>query len=105
MNCKRNKVYSYLNSFLSLSRLSKHTRNKVSYNVDDDALDYVLESDEEDLGQLEDNNDGDSSTDSKDNDDDNLVSIAEECSKSNIDNTPYKLTALNPIMSLCPRPL
>ena len=47
----RNKVYSYLNSFLSLSRMSKRTRNKVSYNVDE-ALDYLLESDEEDLGQL-----------------------------------------------------
>ena len=71
----RNKVYNYLNSFLLLSRMSKRTRNKVSYNVDE-ALDYLLESDEEDLGQLEDDNDGDSSTDSEYNDDDNLVSIA-----------------------------
>ena len=47
----RNKVYNYLNSFLLLSRMSKRTRNKVSYNVDE-ALDYLLESDEEDLGQL-----------------------------------------------------
>ena len=66
----RNKVYNYLNSFLLLSRMSKHTRNKVSYNVDE-ALGYLLESDEEGLGQLEDDNDGDSSTDSEYNDDDN----------------------------------
>ena len=46
----RNKVYNYLNSFLLLSRMSKLTRNKVSYNVDE-ALDYLLESDEE-LGSL-----------------------------------------------------
>ena len=71
----RNKVYNYLNSFLLLSRMSKRTRNKVSYNVDE-ALDYLLESDEENLGQLEDDNDGDSSTDSGYNDDGNLVSIA-----------------------------
>ena len=71
----RNKVYNYLNSFLLLSRMSKRTRNKVSYNVDQ-ALDYLLESDEKDLGQFEDDNDGDSSTDSEYNDDDNLVSIA-----------------------------
>ena len=51
--------------------MSKCAWNKVSYNVDD-----ALDSDEEDLGQLEDDNDGDSSTDSKYNDDDNLVSIA-----------------------------
>ena len=54
----RNKVYNYLNSFLLLSRMSKRTRNKVSYNVDE-ALDYLLGSDEEDLGQLEDDNDSD----------------------------------------------
>ena len=66
----RNKVYNYLNSFLLLSRMSKRTRNKVSYNVDQ-ALDYLLESDEKDLGQFEDDNDGDSSTDSEYNDDDN----------------------------------
>ena len=70
----RNKVYNYLNSFLLLSRMSKRTRNKVSYNVDE-ALDYLLESDEESLGQLEDDNDGDSSTDSEYNDA-NLFSIA-----------------------------
>ena len=50
--------------------MSKRTRNKVSYNVDQ-ALDYLLESDEKDLGQFEDDNDGDSSTDSEYNDDDN----------------------------------
>ena len=66
----RNKVYNYLNSFLLLSRMSKRTRNKVSYNVDE-ALRCLLESDEKDLGQLEDDNDGDSSTDSEYNDDDN----------------------------------
>ena len=70
----RNKVYNYLNSFLLLSRMSKRTRNKVSYNADK-ALDYLMKSDE-DLGQLEDDNGGDSSTDSEYNDDDNLVSIA-----------------------------
>ena len=41
----RNKVYKYLNSFLLLSRMSKCTGNKFSYNVDE-ALDYLLESDE-----------------------------------------------------------
>ena len=71
----RNKVYNYLNSFLLLSRMSKRTRNKVSYNVDE-ALDYLLESDEEHLGKLKDINDGDSSTDSEYNDDNNLISIA-----------------------------
>ena len=55
--------------------MSKRTQNKVSYNFDE-ALDYLLESDEEHLGKLEDDNDGDSSTDSEYNDDDNLVSIA-----------------------------
>ena len=65
----RNKVYNYLNSFLLLSRMSKHTRNKVSYK-DDEAPNYLLESDEEDLGQLDDDNNNDSSTDSKYNDDD-----------------------------------
>ena len=38
------KVYNYLNSFSLLSRMSKRTRNKVSYNVDE-ALDYLFESD------------------------------------------------------------
>ena len=71
----RNKVYNDLNSFLLLSRMSKHTRNKVSYNVHA-ALNYLLELDEEDFGQLEDDNDDDSSSDSECNDDDNLVSIA-----------------------------
>ena len=80
----RNKVYSYLNSFLSLSRMSKRTRNKVSYNVDE-ALDYLLESDEEHLWQLEYGNDGDSSIDSKYNDDDNLVSIASNVSIPEVD--------------------
>ena len=60
--------------------MSKCTWNKVSYNVDD-----ALDSDEEDLGQLEDNNDGDSSTDSKYNDDDNLVSIATNVSIPGVD--------------------
>ena len=55
--------------------MSNRTRNKVSYNVDE-ALDYLLELDEEDLVKLEDDNDGDSSTDSEYHDDDNLVSIA-----------------------------
>ena len=49
--------------------MSKHTRNKVSYKVDE-ALNYLLESDEEDLGQLDDDNNNDSSTDSEYNDDD-----------------------------------
>ena len=71
----RNKVYNYLNSFLLLSRMSKPTRNKISYNVDE-ALAYLLESDEEDLGKIEDDNDSDISTDSEYNDNDNLVSIA-----------------------------
>ena len=60
--------------------MSKCTWNKVSYNVDD-----ALDSDEEDLGQLEDDNDGDSSTDSKYNDDDNLVSIATNVSIPGVD--------------------
>ena len=77
----RNKVYNYLNSFLLFSRMSKHTRNKFSYSVDE-ALYYLFESDEEDLGQLEDDNDGDSSTDSGYNNDDNLVSIATNVSKA-----------------------
>ena len=67
----RNKVYNYLNSFLLLSRMSKPTRNKVSYNFDE-AVDHLFESDEEDLGQFEDDNDSDSSTDSEYNGDDNL---------------------------------
>ena len=70
-----NKVYNYLNSFLWLSRMSKRTWNKVSYNVDE-VLDYLLESNEEGLGQLEDDKDGDSSTDAKYNDDYDLFLIA-----------------------------
>ena len=70
----RNNVYSYLNSFLLLSGMSKRTQNKDSYNVAE-ALDYILESDKKTLGSFEDDNDGYSSTDSKYNDDDdNLVS-------------------------------
>ena len=64
--------------------MSKHTRNKVSYNVDE-ALDYLQESGEEDFGQLEDDNEGDSSTDSKYNDADNLVSIATNVSIPGVD--------------------
>ena len=58
-------------------------RNKMSYNVDE-ALDYLLELDEEDLGQLEGDNDGDSSTDSEYNDD-NLVSVASNDSIPGVD--------------------
>ena len=64
--------------------MSKCTRNKVSYNVDE-ALDYLLKSDKEDFVQLEDNNDGDSSTDSEYNNDDNLVSIATNVSIPGVD--------------------
>ena len=107
----RNKVYNYLNSFLLLSRMSKRTRNKVSYNVDE-ALDCLLESDEKDLGQLEDDNDGNSSTDSEYNDDDNLVSIATNISIPGIDQDaervefvvqeerPKRKRNIGPIMSL-----
>ena len=80
----RNKVYSHLNSFLLLSRKSKRTRNKVRYNIDE-ALDYLLESDEEELGLLEKENDGDSSTDCKFDDDDNLVSIVTNVSIPGVD--------------------
>ena len=80
----RNKVYKYLNSFLLHSRMSKCTRNKVSYNVDE-ALDYLFESDEEDHGELEDDKDGDSSTDFEYNDDDNLVSIETNVSIPGVD--------------------
>ena len=52
--------------------MPKFTRNKVSYNVDE-ALDDLLESDEEDLGQLEDDNGTAwSSTYSEYKDDDNV---------------------------------
>ena len=107
----RNKVYNYLNSFLLLSRMSKRTRNKVSYNVDE-ALRCLLESDEKDLGQLEDDNDGDSSTDSEYNDDDNLVSIATNLSIPRVDQDaervefvvqeerPKRKRNIGPIMSL-----
>ena len=107
----RNKVYNYLNSFLLLSRMSKRTRNKVSYNVDE-ALDYLLESDEESLGQLEDDNDGDSSTDSEYTNDDNLVSIATNVSIPGVDQDaervefvaqeerPKRKRNIGPIMSL-----
>ena len=39
-------------------------------------MNHLLESDEEDLGQFEDDNDRGSSTDSQYNDDENLVLIA-----------------------------
>ena len=80
----RNKVYKYLNSFLLHSRMSKCTRNKVSYNVDE-ALDYLFESDEEDHGELEDDKDGDSSTDFEYDDDDYLVSIETNVSIPGVD--------------------
>ena len=65
--------------------MSKRTRNKVRYNVDE-ALDYLFESDKEDLRQLEDDNDGDSSADSEyTDDDDNLVSIATKVSIPGVD--------------------
>ena len=80
----RNKFYNYLNSFLFLSRMSKCTQNKVSYNIDE-ALDYLLESDEENLGQLGDGNDGNITTDSEYNDDDNLVSIVTNVSIPGVD--------------------
>ena len=107
----KNKVYNYFNSFLLLSRMSKRTQNKVSYNVDE-AVNYLLESDEEDLGQLEDEKDGDSSTDSKYNDDDNLVSIATNVSIPGVDQDaervefvvqeerPKRKRNIGPIMSL-----
>ena len=80
----RYEVYNYLNSFLLLSRMSKRTRNKVSYNFNE-ALDYILESDKDDLGQLEGDNGSDSSTDSECNDDDSLVSIATNVSIPGVD--------------------
>ena len=80
----RYKVYNYLNSFVLLSRMSKRTRDKVSYNFDE-ALDYLLESDEEDLGQLEDDSDSDSNTDFEYNDHDNLVSIVTNISIPGVD--------------------
>ena len=104
------KVYNYLNSFLLLSRML-HTRNKVSHNIDE-ALDYLLESDEEDLGQLEDDNEGDSNTDSEYNDDNNLISIATSVSIPGVDHNaeqvefvvqeerPKRKRNIGPIMSL-----
>ena len=91
--------------------MSKCTRNKVSYNVDE-ALDYLLKSDKEDFVQLEDNNDGDSSTDSEYNNDDNLVSIATNVSIPGVDQDverveivvqeerPKRKRNIGPIMSL-----
>ena len=63
---------------------TQNTRKEISYNADE-ALDYLLESDEENLGQLVDDNDGDSSTDSKYNDDDDLVSITTNVSIPGVD--------------------
>ena len=65
-----------------------------------------------DLGQLEDNNDGDSSTDSEYNNDDNLVSIATNVSIPGVDQDverveivvqeerPKRKRNIGPIMSL-----
>ena len=50
-----------------------------------------MESDEEDLGQLEDDNDGDSSTNSEYNDNDNLVSIATNVSIPDADQAAERL--------------
>ena len=52
----------------------KRSRKYVSHDVDE-ALDYLLESDEKDLGQLEVDSDGDSSTDSIYNDDITLFQL------------------------------
>ena len=71
-----------------------------------------MESGEEDLGQLEDDNDGDSSPDSKYNDNDNLVSIATNVSIHGVDQDaervefvvqeerPKRNRNIGPIMSL-----
>ena len=71
-----------------------------------------MESDEEDLGQLEDDNDGDVSTDSEHNDDDNLASIATNVSIPVVDQDaervefvvqevrPKRKRNIGPIMSL-----
>ena len=71
-----------------------------------------MESGEEDLGQLEDDNDGDSSPDSKYNDNDNLVSIATNVSIHGVDQDaervefvvqeerPKRKRNIGPIMSL-----
>ena len=91
--------------------MSKPTRNKISYNVDE-AFAYLLESGEGDLGQIEDDNDSDSSTDSEHNDDDNLVSIAANVSIHVVDQDaervefvvqkerPKRKRNIGPIMSL-----
>ena len=91
--------------------MSKRTRNKVSYNLHE-ALDCLLESDEESLEKLEDDNDGDSSTDSEYTDDDNLVSIATNVSIPGVDQDaervefvapeerPNRKRNIGPIMSL-----
>ena len=50
-----------------------------------------MESDEEDLGQLEDDNDGDSSTNSEYNDNDNLVSIGTNVSIPDADQAAERL--------------
>ena len=50
-----------------------------------------MESDEEDLGQLEDDNGGDSSTNSEYNDNDNLVSIATNVSIPDADQAAERL--------------
>ena len=50
-----------------------------------------MESDEEDLGQLEDDNDGDSSTNSEYNDNDNLVSVATNVSIPDADQAAERL--------------
>ena len=93
------------------SRMSKRTRNKVSYNVHE-ALDYLLESDEKSLEKLEDDNDGDSSPDSEYTDDDNLVSVATNVSIPVVDQDaervefvaqeerPKRKRNIGPIMSL-----
>ena len=71
-----------------------------------------MESDEEDLGELEDDNDADSSTDSEYNDNDNLVSIATNVSITGVDQDavqveffvqderPKRKRNISPIMSL-----
>ena len=91
--------------------MSTRSRNKVSYNVDE-ALDYLLESDGEDLRQLEDDNGGDSSTNFEYNDDDNIVLTATNVSIPGVDQDvervefvvqeerPKRKRNIGPIMSL-----
>ena len=93
--------------------MSTRSRNKVSYNVDE-ALDYLLESDGEDLRQLEDDNGGDSSTNFEYNDDDNIVLTATNVSIPGVDQDvervefvvqeerPKRKRNIGPIMSLIP---